>query len=1047
MVMRGRMQIRSGAKNTAEFLITILIPIMALFLTVLFLGPSNVYGEEVGLGVNITKTDSMAIILGGAASEGSIAIDVTPNGLVGTFGESDDFTATVITSNELGYTLNMARSSGAMVAENIENDFVINELESSDEGYTSDDFPTNKWGYASKTGNDYGNFFGIGDGVLLQESSEATNGTTSTLKLGTKINYEVPEDTYSTVITFTATAKVDSKLYMQDVAQWKSRLSVNESIIATDLRDMKDYWVTRLAVDPNIPDGRADCTGIGIERVCTQVWMTQNLDLELDTETVFTHANTDLGWTNDDENVIWTPVVATTSTISEYSNTATADRSFDPGDKYYYYVSSATNDTTYNSLEACANAGHTEDECKHYHAGNYYNFYSAAALNATSGGTKVSVSNDNYTLAPNSVCPAGWKLSTGATSENGYSDFDYLVYQNGLSTSHTIGDVNAVWSTSGFNNMRTEPFWFVRSGRTTNGSLSSPANFGLYWTNSIQASDKAYYMYFDSPKIIPANFKNRYFGGSVRCVAREAATGEGPMSYIQDIIDMDCPTSPTVVIDKRDNERYTIQQLADGRCWMLDNLRLDLTNSTVQARLNSDTTNASNTTLGYLKGTTTRDPSNDPDGQYATAGVAAWTSSYSYSAPLIGTASKYTPVSYAMGQSGTGNIGIYYNYCAATAGSYCYGYGENGNVVTSSGNATEDICPKGWRIPTGGSSGEYQALYTAYSGDGAAFVNALRVPLSGYFDTASAYNQGSDGYFWSSTRNSNLYMYGLDVDTSNINPQDYSFNRRSDGGSVRCIAEKPDYIQDVTADTCTTTPRTVVDKRDGEEYLIGRLSDGNCWLLDNLRLDPLDSTVRGRMSSSNTNASDTAINSFKYGGGTASDQYAMYPVANGASDSKYATPLVNTKNKNKTGVSYAGKYGVHYNFCAASAGSYCYGNDNSSDDDELTGNPTEDATEDICPKGWRLPTGGPSGEYQALYAIDSANYKTILHLPYSGYSGDGSTDVVGIFWSSTRSGNFSSSDQSKYTMYTLWIGSSASTHPSYYSQRFNDYSVRCLLKN
>ena len=144
--------------------------------------------------------------------------------------------------------------------------------------------------------------------------------------------------------------------------------------------------------------------------------------------------------------------------------------------------------------------------------------------------------------------------------------------------------------------------------------------------------------------------------------------------------------------------------------------------------------------------------------------------------------------------------------------------------------------------------------------------------------------------------------------------------------------------------------------------MIGRLSDGNCWLLDNLRLDPLDSTVRGRMSSSNTNASDTAINSFKYGGGTASDQYAMYPVANGASDSKYATPLVNTKNKNKTGVSYAGKYGVHYNFCAASAGSYCYGNDNSSDDDGLTGNPTEDATEDICPKGWHLPIGGNTTE-------------------------------------------------------------------------------------
>ena len=88
-------------------------------------------------------------------------------------------------------------------------------------------------------------------------------------------------------------------------------------------------------------------------------------------------------------------------------------------------------------------------------------------------------------------------------------------------------------------------------------------------------------------------------------------------------------------------------------------------------------------------------------------------------------------------------------------------------------------------MPTGGSSGEYQALYAAYSSDKAAFVNAFRTPLSGYFNNGSASGQGSYGYFWSSTRSDNVNMYGLSVGASNVGPQG-SFRRYS-GNSIRCI--------------------------------------------------------------------------------------------------------------------------------------------------------------------------------------------------------------------------------------------------------------------
>jgi Xaa-Pro aminopeptidase len=46
--------------------------------------------------------------------------------------------------------------------------------------------------------------------------------------------------------------------------------------------------------------------------------------------------------------------------------------------------------------------------------------------------------------------------------------------------------------------------------------------------------------------------------------------------------------------DSRDGEVYNVAKLADGNCWLLDNLALDLTNTTVQSKLTSSTTVTTN---------------------------------------------------------------------------------------------------------------------------------------------------------------------------------------------------------------------------------------------------------------------------------------------------------------------------------------------------------------------------------------------------------------------------------------------------------------------
>ena len=600
--------------------------------------------------------------------------------------------------------------------------------------------------------------------------------------------------------------------------------------------------------------------------------------------------------------------------------------------------------------------------------------------------------------------------------------------------------------------------------------------------------------------------------------------------YIQDITTATCPTTATKVYDNRDETSYHIKKLADGRCWMLDNLALDLTNSTVKNNLTASNTNASATSLNYLKngGGTTSD-------KYATAGVANWTSSYSFSAPLVNMDSKnVVPDNAPTNGQGDNKVGGYYNYCAASAGSYCYGNGTYyGNP---SGNATEDICPAGWRMSIGNTTGEYSALAnviygsTGSTSDATAvanYRNALSLPLSGSFNNGSANGQGSTSHFWSSTKRDdhNMYLMSVSISSSStsLNPSTSTLSYY--GTPVRCIAKAQDMtitfnanggtgsmpnqalepgigilnpntfarsgyaflgwntaangsgtsyangaiytgssttlyaqwgvsIQSKTTSSCPTTATVVYDERDSTPYHIQKLADGRCWMLDNLALDLLNPTVLNNTTASNTNASATTLNYLKNGGGSTSDKYATAGVAE-LKERSYSVPLVNMNSKDTipsnapaNGKGY-NKVGGYYNYCAASAGSYCYGNGNSE------GTPSGNATEDICPKNWRMPTGSASGEYVALAknygtisstgstenATTITNYRNALSLPLSGSCSSQYSDSqgsIGYFWSSTRYTNYNTD------MYALYVYKTSNFYGGNHNYRSTGYSVRCV---
>ena len=261
------------------------------------------------------------------------------------------------------------------------------------------------------------------------------------------------------------------------------------------------------------------------------------------------------------------------------------------------------------------------------------------------------------------------------------------------------------------------------------------------------------------------------------------------------------------VIDNRDNTVYRIGKMNDNRCWLLDNLALDLTNATTLNNLNENNTNATNTSLQYLKGVVLRNPETDPDGRYAIAPASDWSilsdvtgrKTY-YSTPLLEISSKdIIPISdkeYVTepleneARKGQWKVGVYYNYCATTAGNYCFG-GKGAEFHSGDGVSNEDICPNGWRLPSGDSGEEYELLYQSYDSNYSAFRKALRLPLSGFFDTTTLLTRehGENAYLISSSPHNaedwlkgEMVNYVEEVKITNL--------YRTYGYSVRCILKQ-----------------------------------------------------------------------------------------------------------------------------------------------------------------------------------------------------------------------------------------------------------------
>ena len=242
------------------------------------------------------------------------------------------------------------------------------------------------------------------------------------------------------------------------------------------------------------------------------------------------------------------------------------------------------------------------------------------------------------------------------------------------------------------------------------------------------------------------------------------------------------------VIDTRDNQVYKIAKLADGKCWMVENL--NLAGGTALSADKTDVTSAyisSFTTSNNLtkNGNTIVLPASD------TAGFNTNNYSYVYNSgnkTNCGASGQNTPC-YS-----------YYSWDAATLGS-------GRTISTDNTDAEQSICPKGWKLPTtrttsasNWQSADFYAMAHQYGlnstistsvSDNGFYTQAgpSTTPnflLAGYYNNGSFSTGGSYGAYLSSTSYSdtNRACY-LDFRSSSVGSADYGYRRF--GFSVRCL--------------------------------------------------------------------------------------------------------------------------------------------------------------------------------------------------------------------------------------------------------------------
>ena len=298
-------------------------------------------------------------------------------------------------------------------------------------------------------------------------------------------------------------------------------------------------------------------------------------------------------------------------------------------------------------------------------------------------------------------------------------------------------------------------------------------------------------------------------------------------------------SSVSALTDQRDGQTYAIAKLADGNCWMIENLRLEAENTRGDANKALAQGYGASATYGNFSGLADAESANftgstssatdptEPNSLYyagAQSGTATIDiSQTNYAGYRIPRYDNTNTQSRASNPSSNGvamySYGNYYTWAAAMANTIYY---NNPTSTDANGKTSEtvntSICPFGWKLPRGGdktreATNDFWALVVTGTNGGTNPVNydsstqpyytgssegwdvskKLRAfpnnfLYSGNFSTSSANNRGSDGRYWSSTVSNSVGSYTLRLDYFYyVYPGTSTNEARYRGYSIRCM--------------------------------------------------------------------------------------------------------------------------------------------------------------------------------------------------------------------------------------------------------------------
>ena len=271
-------------------------------------------------------------------------------------------------------------------------------------------------------------------------------------------------------------------------------------------------------------------------------------------------------------------------------------------------------------------------------------------------------------------------------------------------------------------------------------------------------------------------------------------------------------SSITALTDSRDGNVYAVAKLADGYCWMIENLRLDANHST-------DGSLAQGYDTGFIGLPDSEDANFDTNG----------TANNLYSTGNYRTMPRYNNNNIKFGGKNASGTDLVAGYNTNTNTAQWYSYGNyyswpaakatitNYESYSATDAVSTSICPAGWILPLGyqstgalddneqsstwrvrgfsyldrimGGTGQNSSTNSVTNASNSANWRSFpnNFVYSGYWDGAQASTRSSSGFYWSSSANSNGRAYGLGLSSSVVYPGT-NYYVKYYGFTVRCVA-------------------------------------------------------------------------------------------------------------------------------------------------------------------------------------------------------------------------------------------------------------------